>query len=82
MRRHWQLQEAKAHFSDVVKSALEGEPQIVTRRGKMAVAVIAYEEYERLTHRQKTLLEVFQSAPDIELLIERDKTPIRPFELE
>jgi prevent-host-death family protein len=41
MERQWQLQKAKAHFSDVLKRALKGEPQIVIRRGKEAVAVIA-----------------------------------------
>ncbi len=82
MEKQWQLQEAKARFSEVVERALEGEAQVVTRRGEKAVAVIAYEEYERLTHRQKTLLEVFQSAPDVELPLERDKTLVRPFELE
>jgi prevent-host-death family protein len=82
MERQWQLQEAKARFSEVVERALEGETQIVTKRGKKAVVVIAHEEYERLTHGQKSLLEIFQSAPDVELTIERDKTPVRPFEFE
>jgi hypothetical protein len=44
--------------------------------------VISYEKYMKLSEGTKTLLDVFASAPKIELNIERDKTPIRPFELE
>lgn len=34
----WQLQHAKSRFSEVVKAALEGGPQTVTRRGEETVA--------------------------------------------
>ena len=42
----WQLQEAKAQFSEVVKRALEDEPQLVTRGGHPAVYIVAAETYE------------------------------------
>jgi antitoxin Phd len=80
--KEWQLQEAKAKFSEVVAGALEGQEQVVTKRGEKAVVVVAYDHYKKLKHGQKTLLEVFSSAPDIELIIQRDKTPIKPFKLE
>jgi antitoxin Phd len=80
--KEWQLQEAKSKFSEVVTGALAGQEQVVTKRGEKAVVVVAYEKYQKLVHGQKTLLEVFSSAPDIELNIERDKTPIKPFRLE
>ena len=44
----WRLQDARNRFSAVVDAALEGEPQLVTRRGKPAVVVLAVTEYERL----------------------------------
>lgn len=44
----WILQDAKNKFSAVVQAALAGVPQMVTRRGKPAVVVLAVEEYERL----------------------------------
>ena len=44
----WSLQDAKNRFSAVVNAALEGDPQLVTRRGQPAVIVLAVEEYERL----------------------------------
>ncbi len=44
----WQLQDAKNQFSALVVAALTGEPQIVTRRGIPAVAVLPIPRYERL----------------------------------
>ena len=44
----WSLQDAKNKFSAVVDAAHNGEPQLVTKRGKPSVMVIAVEEYRRL----------------------------------
>jgi len=44
----WTLQDAKNKFSAVVDAALEGTPQEVSRRGKLAVVVISSDEYHRL----------------------------------
>ena len=45
---NWSLQDAKNRFSAVVDAALNGSPQLVTRRGQPAVVVLSVEEYERL----------------------------------
>lgn len=45
----WSLQDAKNRFSHVVNAARRGAPQMVTRRGRAAVVVLAVEDYERLT---------------------------------
>ena len=44
----WALQDAKNKFSAVVNAALDGEPQMVTRRGMPAVVILAEQEFERL----------------------------------
>lgn len=44
----WKLEDAKAHFSEVVRRARTEGPQLVTKRGKHAVVVIAVEELQRL----------------------------------
>lgn len=44
----WTLQDAKSRFSAVVDAALAGRPQEVTRRGRPAVVVLSFEEYQRL----------------------------------
>ncbi|MBV9249225.1 MAG: type II toxin-antitoxin system Phd/YefM family antitoxin [Acetobacteraceae bacterium] len=47
----WKLQEAKAHFSEVVRRARSEGPQRVTVHGQDAVMVIAAEDFERLLPR-------------------------------
>jgi prevent-host-death family protein len=59
----WQLQTAKARFSELVQKATEEGPQTVTRRGKPAVVVVAAEEFERLTERTPTLKELLLECP-------------------
>ena len=50
----WRLQDAKAHFSQLVDHALRGEHQHITRRGKKAVVVLSETDYERLLKNAKT----------------------------
>jgi prevent-host-death family protein len=62
----WQLQEAKAMLSELVRDA-EQEPQIITVRGEEKAAVISMEEY-RKTHPEKTTkwtnaYDYFQHSP-------------------
>jgi prevent-host-death family protein len=47
----WKLQDAKAHFSQVVREARTQGPQRVTVHGKDAVVVLSAEDYARLTPR-------------------------------
>lgn len=42
----WALQDAKARFSELLRSAKKGKPQEVTVRGKNAVLVVDPERYE------------------------------------
>jgi len=82
----WQLQAAKARFSEVFRLARAQGPQWVTRSGKEAVVVLAAEEYERLTRRKKqtgSLVEFFAKSPlaGLDLNLEREPDFGRPVEL-
>lgn len=46
--RNWQLQEAKARFSELVKCATANGPQNITAHGKTTVIVISKQEYDSL----------------------------------
>ena len=78
----WQLQEAKAKFSEVVRMA-ESEPQIVTMRGRPAVVIISQREYLKLVKPKPSFLELMQSAQlsDSEIEIERDRSRAREIDL-
>lgn len=85
MRPHeWQLQSAKAKFSELFELARTVGPQRVTRRGKDSVMVISAEEYERLCHRPtSTLYELIASSPlkGLDLDLERSQDVGRDVEL-
>jgi len=74
MNNIWQLQEAKSKFSEVVERALAHGAQIITRRGRNAVVVLPYAEYQRLTRREGSLAQFLLTSPlaGSELSIQRD----------
>ena len=55
----WNLQDAKNRFSAVVREAVKGKAQYVTRRGRPAVVVVATEEFDRLRSLEE------KSAPSL-----------------
>jgi prevent-host-death family protein len=59
----WQVQEAKQRFSELVQRALDEGPQIVTRHGKPAVAVIDIAEYRRLRGVPVSFKEMLLGGP-------------------
>jgi prevent-host-death family protein len=79
---HWQLQEAKQRFSEVVRQAEADGPQIVTRHGHEVVVVIAAREYRRLRAGGHDFKHFLLAAPKLdELDIRRDSTPARVVDL-
>ena len=83
MTQVWQLQEAKNKLSEVVERALEGEPQIITRRGEEVAVVVSAEEYRRLTRPQQSLVEFLRASPlaGVDLDLARDQSPGRDVDL-
>ena len=67
-KTEWQLQEAKAMFSEVVKSSAL-EPQFITVRGRKTAVILSFEEYRKLSSPKLNLFEFIQNSPlrDIEL---------------
>ncbi len=82
----WQVQTAKARFSEVFHRARTQGPQRITRQGKEGVVVISDEQYGELAgraHQPKTLVEFFRKSPlvGVELDLERQKDEGRHIEL-
>lgn len=44
----WQVHEAKARFSEMLKSTASDGPQLVTRRGVEAAVLVSIDEWRRL----------------------------------
>jgi antitoxin Phd len=77
-RHSWQIQTAKARFSEVFRLARTEGPQRITRQGKEGVVMISDEQYEGLmvkAHQPKSIVQFFRESPlvGVELDLERDK---------
>jgi antitoxin Phd len=82
----WQLQTAKAKFSEVFRLARTEGPQRITRQGKEGVVMISDEQYDRLTvkaRQPKSIVQFFRESPlvGVDLDLERDKDSGRDIEL-
>jgi antitoxin Phd len=74
----WQLQTAKAHFSEVFRRARSEGPQWITRQDREAVVMLPAEEFERLTRRAKqprSLVQFFAKSPLAKGPIDLERTP-------
>jgi prevent-host-death family protein len=63
IRSDWQLQDAKARFSKLVKKAREQGPQHVTVRGAPPVVVNLEEEFARLTSPRPSIVDHILEGP-------------------
>lgn len=80
---HWQVQEAKQRFSEVLRAAEAGEPQIVTKHGEEVAVVIDIAEYRRLRSESVGLMDYLRTDPvlDDDLDIARTDDPPRDIDL-
>jgi antitoxin Phd len=82
----WQIQTAKARFSEVFRRTRSEGPQFITRQGKEGVVMISDEQYDQLvsrSHQPKSIVQFFRESPlvGVELNLERDKDEGRDIEL-
>jgi prevent-host-death family protein len=75
----WQLQEAKARLSEVIKQALKEGPQTITMRGEPTAVVISKEEYERLNHPKGSFVDFMRKSPlyGVDIDLKREQTLTR-----
>ncbi len=80
---HWQVQEAKQRFSEVIRAAQAGEAQIVTRHGDEVAVVIDIAEYRRLKGESISFMDYLRVEPvaDVEFEIERRHDSPREIDL-
>jgi len=80
----WQLQDAKARLSEVLKEASLHGPQEITLRGKPAVVVISTSDYQKLTQKSKpSFITFLRQSPltKIHLVLKRDPSKTREVDL-
>ena len=60
--QRWQMQEAKARMSEVVKQA-QRQPQDITVHGKSVAVVVSRDAFDRLTHAKDSLVDFMRRSP-------------------
>lgn len=82
MAGHWQLQDAKQRFSELIRLVKAEGPQIVTRSGEEVAVVIDIAEYRRLRGDGRDFKDFLRSAPELDALeITRSAAPARVVDL-
>jgi prevent-host-death family protein len=79
----WQLQEAKARMSELVKSAQQ-QPQEITLHGKPVAVLVSRDTFDQLTSPQGSLVDFMQKSPLAlvdDLPLTRDKSKTRKVQL-
>jgi prevent-host-death family protein len=81
--QYWQLQEAKAKLSELVKLTLQRGPQGISVRGKEECIIISKHDYEKLKGQKKDFLTFVEHSPlkNVNLDVSRDKSPTREITL-
>ena len=80
--RRWQLQDAEHRITELVECALREGPQLITKRGRNAVVVLAASEYRRLTDEDGLTSLLLQAPRGEPLEHSRPTGPIRVLKLE
>jgi len=74
----WQMQNAKARFSELVKHAAQEGPQDITLHGKSVAVVLSRELFDQLSGSEQSLVDFMRASPlagHDEIAFERDRGP-------
>lgn len=60
---HWQIQDAKQRFSEMIRAVTNQGPQVITRHGEDVAVVVDIGEYRRLTRPSVDLVSTLLGGP-------------------
>ena len=63
---HWQIQEAKQRFSEMIRAVRHEGPQVITRHGEEVAVVVDIAEYHRLTRPVADLAAILLGGPKVD----------------
>ncbi len=79
----WQLQEAKARFSQLIQEVEQGSYHTITKNGQPVAVLISTSEFERIQKHENSLLDFFSKSPfpDLDLDVSRSNDAGRDIDL-
>ena len=63
---HWQIQDAKQRFSEMIRAVTRDGPQVITRHGEDVAVVVDIAEYRRLTGPGRDLAGILLGGPKLD----------------
>ena len=63
---HWQIQDAKQRFSEMIRAVTNEGPQVITRHGEDVAVVVDIDEYRRLTRPVMDLAGILLGGPKLD----------------
>lgn len=63
---HWQIQDAKQRFSEMIRTVTSEGPQVITRHGEDVAVVVDIGEYRRLTRPSVDLAGILLGGPKLD----------------
>jgi prevent-host-death family protein len=63
---HWQIQDAKQRFSEMIRAVTNEGPQVITRHGEDVAVVVDIGEYRRLTRPAMDLVGILLGGPKLD----------------
>jgi prevent-host-death family protein len=63
---HWQIQDAKQRFSEMIRAVAADGPQVITRHGEDVAVVVDIGEYRRLTRPAADLAGILLGGPKLD----------------
>jgi prevent-host-death family protein len=63
---HWQIQDAKQRFSEMIRAVTSEGPQVITRHGEDVAVVVDIGEYRRLTRPSVDLAGILLGGPKLD----------------
>jgi|SRR3990167_4809002 len=81
--RRWQIQEAKAKFSQLISETGTSGYQTITKNGEPVAYVVSKEDFELYLKPKKSIIEIFDQCPypEIDLDIKRSNDTVRDIDL-
>ena len=76
--KKWQMQEAKARLSELIKSAVNNGPQEISVRGKSTAVILSIDKYRELVNTKDNLVKFMQKSPLVGIVLDIERNAEKP----